>query len=60
MGMKSVGGLSSLLSPFNITLSSMYNNIFSAILTILYVKSVMELAHFIRVKYKVIELSRKR
>ena len=57
MGIKSVGGLASLLSSFN--LSPMYNNVFSAILTILYVKSVMELAHFIRVKYKVIELSRK-
>ena len=60
----SKGGLTNILlnSPFfNIIrpISPMYNNILSAIITILYVKIVMEIGQYIRVKYGEPELSRK-
>lgn len=41
------------------SLSPMYNNILAALLTILYVKTVMEVGNLIRVKYDLPELSRK-
>lgn len=40
-------------------LSPIVNNILSALLTILYVKLIMEIGHLIRVKYDVPEFSRK-
>mmetsp|Transcript_28407 Transcript_28407/g.52423 ORF Transcript_28407/g.52423 Transcript_28407/m.52423 type:complete len:259 (+) Transcript_28407:107-883(+) len=54
--------LSSLLLHYHLIqnpLSPMYNNIASALLTIIYVKLVMEIGAFIRVRYGVPELSRK-
>ena len=48
----SLGVLSRPLSP-------MYNNIAAALITIIYVKTIMELATYVRVKYRVPELSRK-
>ena len=56
------GGLSNILLNFNILstpLSPMYNNIYASIITILYVKIVMEIGAYIRIKYGVPELSRK-
>ena len=58
----SKGGLTTILinnSPFFYPISPMYNNILSAIITILYVKIVMEIGQYIRVKYGEPELSRK-
>ena len=64
--MSSNGGLTTFLlsSPLSTRmpqrlLTPLYNNIFSALLTIIYVRTVMEIGAYIRVKYGVPELSRK-